>query len=284
MTNRLLPAVMVAAAVSACSSGHVDMYDQVKDFRINWSDPQLGDLGFTLAICEASDTEREIAKHCRTRRAEARAIIDSVVTCQEAENATFPACQQVNEWRSSREIALAEFLRRTSPDGLPADLSSVWNLYKPSNAMLRAVWSDADRKLAFANGAWVHVLAILVTSIAMSAAIGVTIRNRRRMHASALTVPPPIAESEAELRPALCPPPPEPVAVAVAVKSVDQRDTSDTAAEAIAEEEERDRLEQEARRAAERAAERQRRAEEVARRRAADEQAKRDFDRLNDLS
>ena len=187
MTNRLLPAVMVAAAVSACSSGHIDLYDQVKDFRINWSDPQLGDLGFTLAICEASGTEREIAKHCRTRRDEARAIVDGVVTCKEAENATFPACQQVNEWRSFHEIALAEFLRRTSPDGLPADLSSVRNLCQPSNAMLRAVWSDADRRLAFADGAWMTVIAFLVTSIAMPAALVVTIRNRRRMDASVLT-------------------------------------------------------------------------------------------------
>lgn len=287
MKRRFLLAAMVVAAVAACSSGRIDLYEQVKDFRINWSDPQLSDLSWTLVTCEAFGDDRAIARHCSTRREEAQLIVDGLATCQEPENTSYPACRHVANWRSTHEIQLADFLRRYTATGATADLSSIRNLYQPSNPMLVAGWSDADRKLAFTGGAWLSLLEIL-GALATLATLLFARSRRRRTHATPLAMTPPTVEPGAEPQSAplsVAPSPvhaPEPcVTVEVAVA---QRIADDAVDESIAVDKERERQAQATRLAEENEVRRQPRAEQIAKRRAANEQARQEFERFNDLS
>lgn len=287
MRHRLLLAAAVVAAVAACSSGQIDLYEQVKDFRINWSDPQLSDLSWALVTCEAFRTDGAIARHCSTRRQEAQLIVDGLATCQEPENVSYPACQRVADWRSTHEIQLADFLRRYTATGITADLSSIRNLYEPSNPMLVAAWSNADRRLAFTGGAWLSLLEVLGV-LATFATLLFARSRRRRTHATPLPMTPSTVEPEAEppIVPRSATPSPiqAPETVVTVEVAVAQRIAEDPVDVSSALDEERERQARATRLAEENEPRRQRRAEQIAKRRAADEQARKEFDTFNDLS
>jgi hypothetical protein len=287
VNRRFLLAATVVAAVAACSSGHIDLYEQVKDFRINWSDPQLSDLSWTLVTCEAFGADGAIARHCSTRRQEAQLIVDGLATCQELENISYPACQRVADWRSTHEIQLADFLRRYTATGVAADLSSIRNLCQPSNPMLVAAWSNADRRLAFTGGAWLSLLEVLGV-LATFATLLFARSRRRRGHAAPLPITPSTVEPGAEPRFVSRSATPSPVHAPETVVTVEvavaQRIAEDPVDVSIALDEERERQARATRLAEENEVRRQRRAEQIAKRRAADERARQEFDRFNDLS
>ncbi|MFO1398116.1 MAG: hypothetical protein U1F48_13730 [Burkholderiales bacterium] len=179
--QRFLLAALIAS-LAGCGIGRNDRLDQVRDFRIEWSNPRLADLNYALDTCRVWGDERAYATHCAKRNEEARAIVNGLATCQDRANANYPACQHLGDWLAQHASGVEELLRNASPQGHAADLSELPNLYLPSNPLISATWSNADRALVMANGAWAP-LAFTVLALAAVTAAGLRRRVRSRSEA-----------------------------------------------------------------------------------------------------
>lgn len=179
MTARRFLLAALIASLAGCGAGRNDRLDQVRDFRIEWSKPRLADLNYALDTCRVWGDERAYAMHCAKRNEEARAIVNGLVTCQDQANANYPACQHLGDWLARHAAGVEELLRNASPQGRAADLSALPNLYLPSNPLISAAWSNADRAMVMANGAWVPA-AVIVLALAAVTAAGLRRRVRSR--------------------------------------------------------------------------------------------------------
>lgn len=204
MTARRFLLAALITSLAGCGVGRNDRLDQVRDFKIEWSNPRLADLNYALDTCRVWGDEHAYAMHCAKRSDEARAIIDGLVTCQDQANSNYPACQHLGDWLTQHAAAVEELLRNASPQGHAADLSAPQNLYQPSNPLISATWSNADRAMVMANGAWAPVgFSVLALAAVTAAGLRRYVRSRSaadfRAAGASIGVPEPTAPTNIAL-------------------------------------------------------------------------------------
>lgn len=274
MKATLVLVLVLIAGLTGCGRHSPEIFDQVREIRIDWTNPQLADLALALDTCGAWGDEPAIVRACAERRQEARAVVDGIVTCQQPENSEYPACQHVRKWVVSHPLGIAELLRIAGTRGTTAELSNVRNLVRPSNPLINGAWSNDDRWLAFLAGGWITIT-FSCAALGLGAAVSLQIRSRPRPASEPPTT-------------AIPPPTPAPSITSVDLhrfiqEDAERRRAANAEADRIAAAQEAERLAIRSALAAERAAEQHRQEEETAALRTAAEEAKRDFDQIKDL-
>lgn len=275
MKANLVLVLVLIVGLTGCGRHTPEIFDQVRETRIDWTNPQLADLALALDTCGAWGNEPAIVRACAERRQEARAVVDGILTCQQPENAEYPACQRVRDWVLSRPPGIAELMRIAGTRGTAADLSNVRNLLRPSNPLIGGAWSNDDRWLSLLAGGWMAIT-LACAILCAGAAVALLVRSKR----------PPVGESATiPTAPQTAPPPPftSNDLRRIIREDAESRRAANAEADRIAAAQEAARLAAQSALAAEHAAERQRQDEEAAALRAAAEDAKRDFDQVKDL-
>jgi hypothetical protein len=268
-------ALLLIAGLAGCGRSSPEAFDQVKGVRVDWTNPQLADLALALDTCEAWGTDAAIVRSCAERREEARAIVDGIVTCQQIENAEYPACERIRAWADSRPPGIAELLRIAGTRGTATDLSTVRNLFRPPNPLIGGAWSNDDRWLSFLAGGWMGI-AIAIAVLGVGAMVAIWVHSRRPPVGNSATI------SAAPQAPA-SPPFTSVDLNRLIEEDAERRRAANAEADRVAAAQEAERLATQSALAAERAEARQRQEEEAEALRSAAEDAKREFDQIKDL-
>lgn len=275
MKSSLALALALIVGLTGCGRRSPEVFDQVKNVRVDWTNPRVAELALALDTCEVWGDDPAIVRACAERREEARAIVDGIVACQQIENAEYPACERIREWVHSRPPGMADLLRTAGTRGTAASFSTVRSLLRPSNPLIGAVWSNDDRWLSLLAGGWI-TLALVCAVLGAGVAVRLRVRSRG----------PPVGDST-----------PIPVSPQIPVPSplssgdlqrflhedAERRRSANAEADRIAAAQEAERLAAQSALAAEHATERQRQEDEANALRTAAEDARREFDQIKDL-